>query len=662
MQPETPSKFRKLGSDSPLVWIVDDSPLEVENARRALSDGFATQTFANGGELLEHLVSNRPPDVLVLDWLMPDLSGIDVCQFLRGHSNTRDLPILLVSRHSEAGQIAEGLAAGANDYLTKPYTPAELLTRVEALVRARQLRDQARAVEQRDAADAVHRTELGYLALLEGMPDLVIVSSQGRIIFMNPLALQTFGDGISNKIIGRPVRSIIPADEWEATAARMEQVSVSGSVPAIEQHLLAYDGSPLTVELSARSAIFDGQVAIVTLARDISERKNAQQQLQVSERMASVGQLAAGIAHEINNPLAAMLANLDFARSELKRLGNESAAFAEIEQALSEATESGQRMKEIVRDVKIFSRSDDPEQIGPLDVHRVLESSLRMAWNEVRHRARLVKDFGPVRPVMGNEARLGQVFLNLIVNAVQALPEGQASKNELRITTQMIADRVAIDVRDTGSGMSPEILKKLFTPFFTTKPVGVGTGLGLSMCHGIVTGLGGEIAVESRVGLGTTFRVLLPSTAAQAEQAPPLTLTLPAKGGRGKVLVIDDEAMVGKAIVRMLHPHHDVIAVSSGQLALDRIAAGQRFDIILCDVMMPEMNGMQLHAQLLLLDPDQAARIVFLSGGAFTAPAREFLDNVSNQSLEKPFDPRELIRFVDARVNASASDAEPRRK
>jgi signal transduction histidine kinase len=393
------------------------------------------------------------------------------------------------------------------------------------------------------------------------------------------------------------------------------------------------------------------------------ERLKLQEQLLISDRMASVGTLAAGVAHEINNPLAALMANLDFAAEEVTKLdqelrtkagpgpGNDPAAgwlatrLGEIEEPLRDARESANRVRHIVRDLKIFSRSDD-EKRGAIDIRRVLESSIRMAWNEIRHRAQLRKEFADVPAVEGNEGRLGQVFLNLIMNAAQALPEGRADKHEIRIVTrQHDAGNVAIEVHDTGSGIPPSVLPRIFDPFFTTKGVGVGTGLGLAICHRIITGLGGQITVDSQVGKGTVFRAILPVAKGETVEATPVSVVA-VSGRRGRILVIDDEALLGQSIRRMLTAEHDVLAITSAREGIDRVSRGERFDVILCDVMMPEVSGMDLHAEIVRLAPHQADKIVFMTGGAFTQRARTFLDQARNPRLEKPFDINNLRALV----------------
>jgi signal transduction histidine kinase len=381
-----------------------------------------------------------------------------------------------------------------------------------------------------------------------------------------------------------------------------------------------------------------------------AERRRMEEQLLISDRMASVGTLAAGVAHEINNPLAALIANLEFALDELSKAGD-TALLGEMKAPLQDAREAADRVRLIVRDLKVFSRSGEEERRGPVDIERVLESSLRMAWNEIRHRARLEKDYGDIPPAWGNESRLGQVFLNLVVNAAQAMPEGRSYQNEIRVVTRHEGDRVLIEVRDTGAGIPAEVLPHIFDPFFTTKAAGVGTGLGLAICHRIVTGLGGTIEVDSTVGEGTVFRVALP--VAREKEEPDSGAAVPSPGvrrGRGKILVIDDEPMINSILRRMLGREHDVAACGTVREAIDRVKRGETFDVIMCDLMMPEMTGMDLHAELLRTHPQQAEHIVFMTGGAFTPHAREFLDRVPNGRVEKPFDVQHLRSLIQSLV------------
>lgn len=400
-----------------------------------------------------------------------------------------------------------------------------------------------------------------------------------------------------------------------------------------------------------------GPRLIAAIERELSEaqvraeNQRMQEQLMVSDCMASMGTLAAGVAHEINNPLASVMANVNLAAATINALLDHgtSRELTEVKEELQDAREAVERIRNIIRDLKIFSRPQITDQ-GPIDVEKVMESTLRMAWNEVRHRARLVKDYGVTPKVEGSDSRIGQVFLNLIINAAQSIPEGQWETNKITVKTGTDDSGSAlIEVIDTGSGMSPDALAHIFQPFFTTKPVGVGTGLGLSICHRIVTDLGGSISVESEVGKGTRFQVRLrPAKTAKLirKLTPPLGVAI----RPGKVLVVDDEASIGKAVARVLGSEHSVEVMQSAELALKRMAAGERFDVILCDLLMPQMTGMDFHEALLRVDPTQVGKIIFLTGGAFTPRARAFLANIGNQRIEKPFDPIHLRSLINDRI------------
>jgi signal transduction histidine kinase len=402
-----------------------------------------------------------------------------------------------------------------------------------------------------------------------------------------------------------------------------------------------------------------------------AERRKIREQLLISERMASVGTLAAGVAHEINNPLSVVVGNLQViaqdakllaesldalpaaARAEMgDRLARYRSAATSLLEATADAEEAGERVRTIVRDLRVFSRSEGDERTA-VDVHAVLESSLRMARNEIRHRAKIVRRLGDVPRVDANEARLGQVFLNLIVNAAHAIPEGKAEANAITVATRRLADMIAVEISDTGSGIPPEVLPRIFDIFFTTKPIGVGTGLGLAICHRIVSALNGRIEVDSTPGTGTTFRVLLRrARSGRTAEVPRHNTVEPSPQRERTVLAIEDEAAIGRTVQRLLAPHR-VTVVTRAREALDRISAGEHFDAILCDLMMPEMTGMDFHAELRRLQPALADRIVFMSGGAFTASGRDFLDRIPNPRIDKPIDAMKLRLLVEAAAGAT---------
>jgi CheY-like chemotaxis protein/two-component sensor histidine kinase len=326
---------------------------------------------------------------------------------------------------------------------------------------------------------------------------------------------------------------------------------------------------------------------------------------------------------------------------------------SELRHSLFEAREAAERVRSIVQDLKLFSRAED-ERLGPVQLSGVLDSAVRMAWNELRHRARFAREYDELPPVQGNEARLGQVFLNLLINAAHAIPEGRADQHEILLCARVLDERsVVVEVRDTGSGIPEQILDRIFDPFFTTKPPGVGSGLGLSICQRIVTSFGGQIDVESEPGRGSCFRVRL--SIAEARLPSPLPYLPPSDaapcGVRGRVLVIDDDPAMGSAIELVLADEHEVEVFTSARSALARLHAGDRYDAIVCDVMMPEMSGMDFHSELACTQPELATQVIFLTGGAFTLRAREFLDRIGNPRLDKPFDSQSLRTLVSQRVS-----------
>ncbi|HET6439520.1 MAG TPA: PAS domain-containing protein [Anaeromyxobacter sp.] len=436
---------------------------------------------------------------------------------------------------------------------------------------------------------------------------------------------------------------------------------VEGRTPAYvsEYRLPVGDGGWRWVLVSGRAVARDEAGRATRLAgtlTDITEAKRLQERLRDADRLAGVGTLAAGVAHEVNNPLAYVSANLAVLDERLVRLAGAAELdpggdtfVGEMRQALHEAMDGAARVRGIVQGLRQFAQPLRGVERGPVDVRAEIEVALGMARNEITHRARLSVDL-PDRlpPVRAAPQELGQVFVNLLVNAAQAIPEGQTAEHEVRIAARAKGQRIVIEVQDSGAGIEPAHLPHIFDPFFTTKPAGVGSGLGLSVCHGIVTALGGSIGAQSMPGRGTTFRVDLPALPDDAGPPLPRTARAPREARRGRVLVVDDEPLVGKSLARLLSAH-EVTVLTSPLEALRRAAKGERWDVVLCDLMMPEMSGMDLEERLAADAPDLVSRIVYLTGGAFTERSRAFLA-AGRPHLQKPVEPSELRARVAEKV------------
>jgi two-component system, NtrC family, sensor kinase len=254
----------------------------------------------------------------------------------------------------------------------------------------------------------------------------------------------------------------------------------------------------------------DLEQAVEERTRALAE---AHEQLMRAQKLEALGRMSAGLAHEVNNPLSYVLSNLRHMQMGLEKLLCSQEAIRErddLRDACRDAVFGAERIARIVQDVRLFARLEAPAT-EPVDVRQVVEHSISLAGTNLRSGIRLVRDFQEVPHVLGSDVGLGQVFLNLIVNAVHAMRPGTPAVNTLRVRTGTDGGLVRIDISDTGHGIPPEAMPHIFDPFFTTKPAGTGTGLGLSISHSIIQKMGGEIRVESRVGQGTTFSLLLPA-------------------------------------------------------------------------------------------------------------------------------------------------------
>jgi signal transduction histidine kinase len=371
------------------------------------------------------------------------------------------------------------------------------------------------------------------------------------------------------------------------------------------------------------------------------ERQLEPARIAQAERLAALGTLAAGMAHEINNPLTYVLLNLDCAMRALEVLADDDnrAKVDEVERLVQSALEGAERIRGITSGIRAFSRAEDDVRRVPLDARSVLDSALRMVMHEIRHRARLSKVYRDVPLILASEGRLGQVFLNLLTNAVQAIPEEDAGAQEIRVVTSTDGEgNAVIEISDSGCGIPTHLLGRIFEPFFTTKPIGHGTGLGLSISHGIIQSMGGEISVTSEVGTGSRFRVVIPPFKRSMAQESAHRDGGPRVVPRRRVLVVDDDRGVCEALKAALSVEHDVELAQSSQQALELIGASTQYDLILCDVHMPEVSGIGLYQQLLGARPELADRVIFMTAGTFTQRGRDFLAAADRPLLEKPLD------------------------
>ncbi len=490
---------------------------------------------------------------------------------------------------------------------------------------------------------------------------ILFEDEQRKIVYINQAFFELFGTLEPARLLGADSETgtLEYAKHFadpEKFLVRVREVLLLGQ-PVSGDEMILSDGRSL--ERDYRPVQMEGRIAgHLWHYRDVSKKKRVQNQLAIGERMAALGTLAAGVAHEINNPLMYTLANVETVIKRLENLrdaeptGALGSRVESLLEPLRDALLGGQRVRDVVRDLDALGR-EGREQGGTISVNDVIESSVRMTRNEVRHRARLVLDLKEVPRVGGTVGKLSQVVVNLMCNAAHAIPVGRAEENEVRVSSELDLPngRVTIRVTDTGRGIPHEIRRRIFEPFFTSKELGEGSGLGLAICHQIVADMGGEIGVESEVGVGTTFEVRLPIGSVPEALLAQDQASEPVIGLR--VLIVDDDMYVMRSLTRILRDTHTVHTASSGREALE-VLGRETFDVILCDLMMPNLSGMELYEILGDIDSRLQRRMVFVTGGAFSDSAHDFLVRTAQPVLRKPFQRADLDALL-ARVQANLS-------
>jgi PAS domain S-box-containing protein len=489
-----------------------------------------------------------------------------------------------------------------------------------------------------DAERLKHENDVRFRELVDAAPEFIGIIRDGRFVYANRAYAMALGFASTEELTAVPISTLVDRGDVDVQRAREVAVVTGGARQApYVYRAMRRDGTQLLLEASSVPFQYEGKASVLTMARDVTEKRQLERQLVQADRLAALGTMAAGVAHEINNPLAYVMLNLEWIARKLPDVQADPANLPALQAMLDEARQGAARVSTIVRELRSFARADS-ETRRRVDLASVVQSAIKIVGNELRHRARVVTSFEPTRGVVANEARLEQVVVNLLLNAAQAMPEVTTENNEVRVTVREDGDRRAVlEVHDNGVGIPPTVLPRIFDPFFSTKPVGVGTGLGLSICHGIVTSLGGQIRAYSEPGEGATFRIVLPTVDATADSTPPPSDAPPSMDlVRARVLVVDDEPAIGTTLHELLAPLHEVVAVTGAREALEKIAA-ETFDVVFCDLMMPGMSGIDLFERLRGERAGIEDRIVFMTGGAFTPRAAEFLASVPNRRMEKPF-------------------------
>lgn len=624
------------------VLIVEDEVLVARDIAQSLVElGFRVAGSVRSGEDALALAARAPPSLILLDIkLAGALTGIDVAQRVRAELQ---VPFVFLTSHSDDATLDRAKLTRPHGYLLKPFNTRDLKSTIEI------------ALAQHDLESRLVASERWTAMLLRAIGDGVIATdAEGRVSFLNPAAEQITG-WAQAEALGRPAEEVCPVSLDGAPLLHpLTRTLRMGERTALESgvELQTRRGVRRVIADTAAPIVGDrGVVGAVMVFQDVTEQRALAQRVAQSERLAALGQMAEGLMHELNNPLAYVLANARFALTRLEDEARQrgTAAVSEALEAVRDAHEGADRIAGLVHELRQVVRSESAprEHVRMEDAVAMAVHMLR-ALDEDHGRVRLELSPGP--RVRANAGQLAQVVLALVRNALAATTRaGKPQAKVLVRTGATAAGHARLEVEDVGVGMTPDVVARVFDPFFTTQPAGQGLGLGLSICHRIVSDHGGTIRVRTEPGVGSCFTVEVPHSVAVAErraeprahQAPPAAL---------HVLVVDDDAPVGRAIRRTL-AEHQVELETDPVRALERFERGERYDVVVCDVRMPSLTGPEFHVRLRAIDAAQAARVVFVTGGPVSPAVRRHLEAAGVSLVHKPFTSEQLLSAV-----ASAHD------
>lgn len=524
------------------ILVVDDALKNIQVIGKLLrNQGFLVSAAQSGKQALE-IASKDRPDLILLDIIMPEMDGMETCRLLKEDRILRAVPVVFLSALTDTSDKVRGFKAGAVDYVTKPIDSEELLARIHLHLTLKSLQEdlesqvEIRTRELTRINEALRRREEEYRSLMEAVPDPIIVYDlDRRTLYVNPAFTRVFGWTWEDLKGKRP--DFIVDGEFQRTMDAFAKTYEKGHVEDFQTRRSTKDGRILDVSISGASFQGpDGKVmGAVANIRDITEWKQTQEIMIQNEKMMSLGGLAAGMAHEIKNPLSAIIQNAQVVWNRLFReLPANTAAAAEsgldfdslqkylkkrnIDSLMGTFRDAGIRVNTIIDNMLSFSRKSESRQL-PADLSKILEKSVELASQDYDlkknydfRRINIVRRYDPALPMVPcEESKIEQVFFNILKNGGEALHESGTEKPEFILTTWQENGMACVEIVDNGPGMDLKIQKRIFEPFFTTKEQGVGTGLGLSVSYFIVKkGHGGSLEVTSHPGKGAKFIIRLP--------------------------------------------------------------------------------------------------------------------------------------------------------
>lgn len=619
------------------VLIVEDEAITAMDIQSRLKKlGYlSTDIITSGEEAILAAEKLRPHLVLMDIVLKGKIDGTVAAQHISKHLN---IPIVFLTAYNDDDTFKRAKLSDPYGYLTKPFETRDLRNAIEL------------ALYKHDKDKRTTASEYRYRAVMENAScGIFIFNQSGIILDLNKKTEIIFGQP-RDQVIGKDFKTFVVSMERSYADLQIEKLLIEKSIGPNLGHFQQANGEVRDVEYSAVYIDNLEEKFIFCILNDITERNKLRAQTMLSDKLATIGSMATGIIHEINNPMSWILTNLSYLRDKINMLKTENLRQTDIipklEEVIGESIQGADRINDIIHELKGFAR-DDQDDIALLDVHDAIQSAIHMAQPQYKNITSIDMDFADNIPlIMLTHSKLQQVILNLIMNAVQSMDIVNFKKNSIQIQTRFIMNSVHIDIADTGKGISKNYMKKIFEPFFTTKPVGIGTGIGLSICYDIIKNFGGEITVESVEGVGTTFHITLPIQIRVSNQKDILSPKIKPLV-RKRILVVDDEPIILAKMDRILSSYHDVSTCDS-RTAVDFLITQQMpFDIIITDLCMPDVSGVDLYRSANKVNADIGKKFIFMTGYPLGSPETELLKNIKNICLEKPFTTDQLFQAID---------------
>lgn len=660
MTREKPLKRTITNKLAPLVLVVDDdrsTRLLISSSLKAMN--VTTIEASNGEEALD-LMENHP-SLIILDVLMPGINGFETCKNIRLLPHGELVPILVITGLDDFKSIERAYEVGATDFINKPINFAQLRHRVRYLLRTTEIILDKRDSERR----LLHAQRISKIAYWEWdlSNEKVVLSEQFEKLFGYK----------SVKDINEYLTWVHPQDRTRVEKAFRLGSANEASV-VLDHRLILADGSERSVHVEADTVrdSFTGVKRFVGALQDITEQHELQKHLMHTERLVAVGQLAAGVAHEINNPASFLLANLQVIfehMAELKAMSVELRGLSRIEeyrkvfddyefewkldeslQMMVDNVRGIERIVNIVRDLRAFS-SHSPQNNEIINLRDIIDLACKISANAIRHNGEMeVEIEEDLPPIVGDAGKISQVLINLLINAGHAIAKTERESHKVSIRAFHEHDKLKIIIRDTGCGIPPSIQEKIFIPFFTTKSSKEGTGMGLALSADIIRQHRGSLTLLDSSSDGSSFIIELPPSETDAIQKTTANSTTTDQKivtpRKLRILVVDDEPALLRAMKRGLSIHHKIVVASDGEEALEILKSDNNFDTIICDLMMPKIDGVDVFYELKEISPELAKKMIFCTGGAITNRTRDFRMSAKNKFFDKPVKISDLEEYL----------------